>query len=81
MSDKKVECSMRERVLELAAAGMKYKEISKITGVPVSTVGKIAVGVNQKYSVSINSMPRQLLDEWDTVTRKLRKYFKEARTA
>ena len=81
MSDKKVECSLRDKVLELAAAGMKYKEISKITGVPVGTVGKIAVGANQKASVSINSIPRQLLDEWDAVTRKLRKYFKKARAA
>lgn len=81
MSDKKFECSLREKVLELAAEGMKYKEISNITGVPVSTVGKIAVGVNQKASVNINSMPRQLLDEWDAVTRKLRKYFKKARAA
>lgn len=81
MSGMIIDNRTKKRVRELAAGGVKYRDIAKRTGVSLSTVGKIAVGINQIMPINHGSVPKELLDEWDKVTGKLRKYFKKGNEA
>lgn len=80
MKVKKINDSTKEKILQLAADGIPYKEIVEITGISYRSIKEIAAGANRTVKKS-SIIPQELLVEWDMVTRNLREILGRKKTA
>jgi uncharacterized protein YerC len=64
---------MVEKIKKMLIKGVKQKEIQEATGVNLTTIVRIARTVPPRKAGKANNIPQSMLDEWDTVTSKLRK--------
>ncbi len=62
------------KIKKMALAGVKHKEISRATGVNISTISRMLT--KMQLGVSQNSLTPFDLAEWDEVTARLRRLMK-----
>lgn len=77
---------VKDKIVELAKMGYDRVSVADMLGISTRTASKYAGEIfasNKRKSRGIKTytIPKELLDKWDKVTGKLRKYFKKGNEA
>lgn len=74
---------VKDKIVELAKMGYDMREVSEMLGVSTRTASKYGEGFfvhsDRKTSgIKTYDIPKEVWDEWDRVTKSLRKYCKNS---